>query len=78
VGARKRLGLFCAGVALGVSLFLIGGVGVVPAHTTLEPTATLEPWLLRTMCDYPAVDCTSRGPVVTSPAAIRFPRPRSG
>ncbi len=78
MGARKRLKLFCCGVVIGVSMFLIGGIGVVPAHSTQEPTATLEPWLQKTMCHYPAVDCTSHGAVVTSPAHIRHPLPRSG
>ncbi len=73
MGARKRLKLFFVGVLIGVSLFLVGGVGVVPSPSRLEPTAELQPWLLRTMCDYPAVDCTSHGAVVTSPAQAPSP-----
>jgi hypothetical protein len=68
MGARKRLKLFFVGVLFGLSLFLVGGVGVVPSPNKLEPTAELQPWLLRTMCDYPVVDCTSHGAVVTSTA----------
>jgi hypothetical protein len=67
VDTRKRVKLFIVGVLLGMSMFFIGGIGVVPAHTTQEPTAVLEPWLQKTVCSYPsAVDCTSRGSVVTS------------
>ncbi len=65
---RKRVKLFIVGVLLGMSMFFIGGIGVVPAHTTQEPTAVLEPWLQKTVCNYPTVDCTSQGSVVTSPA----------
>jgi hypothetical protein len=68
VDAAKRLKLFVVGVLIGVSMFFIGGVAVVPAHSTLEPTAVLKPWLQRTMCDYTAVVCTSHGAVVTSSA----------
>jgi hypothetical protein len=71
VDARKRLKLFVGGVLLGVSMFLIGGIGVVPAHSTREPTAELQPWLQKTMCDYPSVDCTSRGSVVSSRSVPR-------
>jgi hypothetical protein len=71
---RKRVKLFAVGVLLGMSMFFIGGIGVVPAHSTQEPTAVLQPWLQKTVCDYPAVDdCTSKGPVVTSPATHRGP-----
>jgi hypothetical protein len=73
VDARKRIKLFVGGVLFGVSLFLIGGIGVVPPHSTLEPTAELEPWLQKTMCEYPTVDCTSRGPVVSSPSTTSSP-----
>ena len=67
----KRVKLFVMGVALGVSMFLVGGLRE-PAHTpTPEPTAELQPWLQKTMCDYPAVDCTSVGRVVTSAATYR-------
>ncbi len=75
--ARKRLKLFVVGVLIGMSMFLIGGIGVVPSHSTPEPTAALEPWLQRTTCDYPAVDCTSHGGVVTSPAHVLHSVPRS-
>jgi hypothetical protein len=69
VDTRKRVILFVIGLMLGMSLFLIGGIGVEPAHSTLEPTAQLTPALQKTICDYPAVsDCTSVGQVVTSPA----------
>jgi hypothetical protein len=68
MSARRRLKLFVAGVLFGVGLFLLGGIAVVPAHGPPQTIAQLQPWLLRTMCDYPAVDCTSRGAVVTSPA----------
>ncbi len=71
--ARKRLKLFGGGVLLGVCLFLIGGIGVVPAHSPPEQIAQLQPWLQKTMCDYPSVDCTSRGPVVTSPSPRHSP-----
>ena len=71
MGARKRLKLFVVGVLLGVSMFLLGGVAVVPAHSPPQTLVQLQPWLLKTMCDYPAVDCTSRGAVVTSPALPR-------
>ena len=65
---RKRVKLFLVGVVLGMSMFFIGGIGVVPAHSTQEPTAVLEPWLQKTLCNYPTVvDCTSHGSVVTSP-----------
>jgi hypothetical protein len=68
VDTRKRLKLFAVGVLLGMSMFFIGGIGVVPARSTQVP-AVLQPWLLRTICDYPTVvDCTSEGSVVTSPA----------
>jgi hypothetical protein len=73
VDARRRLKLFVGGVLLGVSMFLIGGIGVVPAHSTQEPTTALQPWLLKTMCDYPSVDCTSRGPVVSSASTRHGP-----
>ena len=66
MGTRKRITLFGVGVVLGISMFFAGGVGVVPAHSDQEPTAQLQPWLQKTMCDYPAVICTSHGPVVTS------------
>jgi hypothetical protein len=68
MSTRRRLKLFAVGVLLGVGLFLLGGVAVVPAHGPPQVTAQLQPWLQKTMCDYPAVDCTSRGAVVTSPA----------
>jgi hypothetical protein len=68
MSARRRLKLFVAGVLFGVGLFLLGGIAVVPAHSPPQTIAQLQPWLLKTMCDYPAVDCTSRGAVVTSPA----------
>lgn len=74
VDTRKRVKLFVAGVVLGMSMFFIGGIGVVPAHSTQEPTAVLQPWLQKTVCDYPNVDdCTSQGSVVTSPAAHHSP-----
>jgi hypothetical protein len=68
VETRKRVKLFVAGVILGMSMFLVGGLRM-PAHSPeLAPTAELQPWLQKTMCDYPAVDCTSVGKVVTSAA----------
>jgi hypothetical protein len=70
VSARRRLRLFVAGMLLGVGLFLLGGVAVVPAHSPPQTIAQLQPWLLKTMCDYPAVVCTSRGAVVTSPSTF--------
>ena len=73
VDTQKRVKLFAVGVLLGISMFFIGGIGVVPAHSTQEPTAVLQPWLQRTVCDYPVVDCTSRGSVVTSPAPRHSP-----
>ncbi len=74
LSTRKRVTLFLVGVLLGMSMFFIGGVGVVPAHSTLEPTAQLEPWLDKTVCDYPTVnDCTSEGSVVTSPSSVHVP-----
>ncbi len=74
VDTRKRVKLFVVGVLLGMSMFLIGGVGVVPAHKSQEPTTQLQPWLQRTVCDYPTVvDCTSQGAVVTSPAVAHSP-----
>jgi hypothetical protein len=73
VDTRKRLKLFGAGVFLGVGMFLVGGVGVVGAHAAPEPTVQLQPWLQRTVSNYPPVDCTSRGPVETSPALPRIP-----
>jgi hypothetical protein len=60
--------LFGVGVLLGIGMFYAGGVGVVPASNDQEPTAQLAPWLQKTMCDYPAVTCTSHGSVVTSPS----------
>ena len=73
MSARKRCKLFAVGVLLGVGLFLLGGVAVVPAHSPPQTIAQLQPWLQKTMCDYPAVDCTSRGAVVTSPARPHTP-----
>lgn len=70
-GRRRKL--FAVGVLLGLGLFLLGGVAVVPAHSPPQTVAQLQPWLLKTMCDYPAVDCTSRGAVVTSPAHPQTP-----
>lgn len=71
VDTRKRVKLFLVGVVLGVSLFFIGGIGVVPAHSQPEPTAQLAPWLQKTVCDYPTVnDCTSEGRIVTSPSSV--------
>jgi hypothetical protein len=68
MGIRRRLKLFFGSVLFGVGLFLLGGIAVVPAHGPPQTIAQLQPWLLKTMCDYPAVDCTSHGAVVTSPA----------
>lgn len=68
---RKRIKLFGVGVILGISMFLVGGIGVVPAPSDQEPTAQLQPWLQKTMCDYPVVTCTSHGSVVTSQSAER-------
>jgi hypothetical protein len=65
--------LFVVGVLIGVSMFFIGGIAVVPAHAPAQPAAQLTPVLQRTMCDYPVVDCTSQGPVVTSPAQAPIP-----
>jgi hypothetical protein len=73
MSARRRLGLFVAGVLFGMGLFLLGGVAVVPAHSPPQTIAQLQPWLLKTMCEYPAVDCTSHGAVVTSPSTFRTP-----
>jgi hypothetical protein len=73
MGTRRRLGLFAGGVLFGVGLFLFGGIAVVPAHSPPQMIAQVQPWLLKTMCDYPAVDCTSRGAVVTSPVLPRAP-----
>jgi hypothetical protein len=71
VDTRKRVKLFLVGVVLGMSLFFIGGIGVVPAHSSEEPTTQLAPWLQKTVCDYPTVsDCTSEGSVVTSPPPV--------
>jgi hypothetical protein len=74
VDTRKRVKLFVLGMVLGIGLFFIGGVGVVPAHSTQEPTAQLAPWLQKSVCDYPAVsDCTSEGAVVTTPSSAHGP-----
>jgi hypothetical protein len=73
MNTRKRLKLFAVGVFLGLGLFLLGGVAVVPAHSPPQTIAQLQPWLQKIMCDYPAVDCTSHGAVVTSPALPRTP-----
>ena len=74
MSTRKRVTLFFVGVVLGVSMFFVGGVGVVPAHSTEEPAAQLAPWLQKTVCDYPTVnDCTSEGSVVTSPSSVHLP-----
>jgi hypothetical protein len=59
---RKRLGLFLIGVTVGAGMFLIGGVGVIPAHGSGGPTAKLAPWLQRTQCQYPVAQCTSPPP----------------
>ncbi len=55
---RKRLGLFLIGVLVGAGMFLIGGVGVIPAHSAGGGTARLAPWLQRTQCQYPVAQCT--------------------
>ena len=74
LSTRKRVTLFLTGVVFGMSLFFIGGIGVVPAQSTQEPTVQLEPWLQKSMCDYPTVnDCTSEGSVVTSPSSAHAP-----
>jgi hypothetical protein len=73
MSARRRLRLFVAGVLFGVGLFLLGGIAVVPAHSPPQTIAQLAPWLQKTMCNYPAVDCTSRGAVVTSPSTAGVP-----
>ena len=65
--------MFVAGVLFGVGLFLLGGVAVVPAHSPPQTVAQLPSWLQKTMCDYPAVDCTSHGAVVTSPSTSQAP-----
>jgi hypothetical protein len=73
VETRKRVKLFAVGVMLGTSMFLVGGLRE-PAHSPdPEPTTALQPWLEKTMCDYPAVDCTSVGQVVTSAATHEGP-----
>jgi hypothetical protein len=72
VETRQRVKLFVVGVLIGVSMFVVGGIGVVPSPTP-EPTAELQPWLQKTVCDYPVVDCTSRGAVVTSSAHAHIP-----
>jgi hypothetical protein len=73
VATYKRAKLFGIGIVLGVSMFLVGGLRE-PAHSPqAEPTALLAPWLQKTECDYPAVDCTSRGSVVTSPGRAGSP-----
>ncbi len=70
----KRLKLFGVGVLLGLSMFLVGGLRG-PAHSPAPaPMAQLQPWLQKTVCDYPqAVDCNSKGSVVTSPALQHGP-----
>jgi hypothetical protein len=74
VDTRKRVKLFLVGVVLGGSMFLIGGIGVQPAHSSEAPSAQLAPWLQRSVCNYPTVnDCTSKGPVVTSPSSEPVP-----
>jgi hypothetical protein len=73
VDTRKRVVLFVVGVILGMSMFLIGGIGVVPAHSSQTPTAQLQPWLQKTVCQYPAVDCTSQGSEVTTPSPHHIP-----
>jgi hypothetical protein len=65
--------MFAGGVLFGVGLFLLGGIAVVPAHSPPQSIVQLQPWLLKTMCDYPAVDCTSHGAVVTSSVRPRTP-----
>jgi hypothetical protein len=65
--------LFIVGMLIGVSMFLIGGIAVVPSHAPEQPRAELTRSLQSTICDYPVVDCTSRGAVVTSPAATPVP-----
>lgn len=70
---RKRVKLFLAGAVLGGAMFLIGGIGVEPAHSSESPVQ-LAPWLQRSVCNYPTVyDCTSKGSVVTSPASGQVP-----
>jgi hypothetical protein len=68
VDAAKRLKLFVVGVLIGVGMFFVGGIAVVPARSTSEPTAALSPWLQKTMCAYPVLVCTSHGAVVTTRA----------
>jgi hypothetical protein len=65
--------LIAVGVLLGMGMFLLGGIGVVPAHSAPQEVAQLQPWLQKTMCEFPAVDCTSRGTVVTSSARPHTP-----
>lgn len=45
VTATKRLRLFALGLALGAAMYLIGGIAVLPPHSTSTPTAKLAPWL---------------------------------
>jgi hypothetical protein len=75
----KRLKLFGIGVFLGMSMFVVGGLRE-PGHSpSPEPLAQLQPWLQKTVCDYPqAVDCTSKGSVVTSPALQHGPPEGAG
>jgi hypothetical protein len=74
VEISKRLKLFGVGVLLGLSMFLVGGLREPANSQEPEPIAQLQPWLQKTVCHYPdAVDCNSRGPVVTSPALQRGP-----
>jgi hypothetical protein len=73
VDTRKRVTLFVVGVILGMSMFLVGGLREPAQSPEPEPTAVLQPWLQKTMCNYPAVDCTSTGKVVTSGATSQGP-----
>jgi len=50
---RKRFGLFLIGVLIGASMFLIGGIGIVPAPSSGGPTAKLAPWIQGTQCRDP-------------------------
>ena len=45
----RRLRLFALGVLLGAAMYFVGGIAVIPPHSTSAPTARLAP----SLCEIP-------------------------